>query len=84
LSSFREAGGSAVAVIPEMGKIPKINFKKLACFRRPKSTTQNTTIATHSTTNSPRFYHPKTPENRKTPCKNHPLPRQNIFLQNMT
>ena len=32
----------------------------------------------HSTTNSPHFYHHKTREKRKIPCKNHPSPRQNI------
>jgi hypothetical protein len=60
----------------------KVNLKKLAEFSAPKNTTQNTTIVTHSTTNSPRFYLYKTPENRKTPRKNDPFPGQNIFLQN--
>jgi hypothetical protein len=67
-------------LFPKTGN-PKIYFKKLARFQQSKITTQNTTFTTHSTTNSPRFYHHKTAENRKTPSKNHPFSRQNIFLQ---
>jgi hypothetical protein len=44
---------------------------------------QNTTFTTHSTTNSPHFYHHQAQENRKTPSKKPPFARQNIFLQNI-
>jgi len=46
----------------------KINSWKVACFRRRKSTTQNTTIHHESTTNSPRFTSTKHTKIRKTPC----------------
>jgi hypothetical protein len=48
-------------------------LEKLVSFSGPKDTIQNTTIATHFTTNSPRFHHRKTPKNRKTPSKNRPF-----------
>jgi hypothetical protein len=59
-------------------------LKSWQVFQPLKSTTQNTTFTTHSTTNSPHFYHRKTPENRKNPLQNHPFPRQNICPQNNT
>jgi hypothetical protein len=65
--------------IPKTGKTQKINLEKLAGFSGPKDTIQNTTIATHFTTNSPRFHHRKTPKNRKTPSKNRPFLPEYFF-----
>jgi hypothetical protein len=53
-----------------MGIAEKINPESVACFSRPKSDRQQTTIHHDSTTNSPAKNHVPPPVFAKTPSKN--------------
>jgi hypothetical protein len=79
LSSFREARGSAVAVIPETGKIPKNKVEKVGVFSQPKKhhTKHHNYHAFHHRLTT--FLPPQNTQKSQNPLQKHPLPRQNIF-----